>query len=88
MIAHVWKGNNAKEIAAEMAGITARGYRTILSSCWYLSYIKYGEDWDDYYACDPQAFDGTPEQKRLVLGGEVCMWGEFVDGTNVTPRLW
>lgn len=31
---------------------------------------------------------GSQEQKQLVIGGEACLWGEYVDATNLTPRLW
>uniref|UniRef100_A0A7I4YUJ2 Beta-hexosaminidase n=1 Tax=Haemonchus contortus TaxID=6289 RepID=A0A7I4YUJ2_HAECO len=98
-IAHVWKGGSIDDIMSEMASVTANGHKAILSSCWYLNYIKYGADWgyvDNsnmrlrgmYYECDPTNFQGTAAQKALVLGGEAAMWGEFVDATNLIPRLW
>ncbi|XP_061656143.1 beta-hexosaminidase subunit beta isoform X1 [Phyllopteryx taeniolatus] len=84
---HVWKGTQ-QQYQNEMANVTAAGYRTLLSTPWYLNRIAYGQDWRDHYAADPQDFQGTEEQKKLVIGGEACLWGEYVDATNLTPRLW
>ncbi|XP_072228778.1 beta-hexosaminidase subunit beta isoform X1 [Leuresthes tenuis] len=84
---HVWKGNQ-QQYQNEMANITTAGYQTLLSSPWYLNRISYGQDWRGFYKADPQDFKGTEEQKKLVIGGEACLWGEYVDATNLTPRLW
>ncbi|KAM9820916.1 beta-hexosaminidase subunit beta [Neosynchiropus ocellatus] len=84
-VVHVWMGNELNE---ELSKVTAAGFNTILSAPWYLNYISYGQDWQTYYKVEPLSFDGSEEQKKLVIGGEACMWGEYVDGTNLTPRLW
>ncbi|XP_037608794.1 beta-hexosaminidase subunit beta isoform X1 [Sebastes umbrosus] len=84
---HVWKGNQ-EQYQSEMAKVTSSGYQTLLSTPWYLNRISYGQDWHGHYKADPQDFKGTEAQKKLVIGGEACLWGEYVDATNLTPRLW
>ena len=31
---------------------------------------------------------GSSEARERILGGEACLWGEFVDGTNLLARFW
>jgi len=83
-VVHAWKGN----WKSEMAKVTAANYKVILSTPWYLNYISYAADWKKYYMAEPLSFNGTAKQHSLVMGGEACMWGEYVDGTNVVARLW
>ncbi|XP_056602811.1 beta-hexosaminidase subunit beta isoform X2 [Triplophysa dalaica] len=84
-VVEVWIGNKMEE---ELQNVTRAGFTTILSAPWYLDWISYGQDWQRYYKVEPLSFPGTDEQKKLVIGGEACLWGEYVDATNLTPRLW
>lgn len=79
---HVWLNRTLVEES------TKAGHRTILSQGWYLDHIHGGQDWDEMYANDPRSFPGTKLQKSLIVGGEACMWGEFIDNTNIEPSVW
>jgi len=44
-----------------------------------------------HYATDPMsgaAANLTPEQKKLILGGESCQWAEWVTPENVDSHIW
>ncbi|NXQ68967.1 HEXB hexosaminidase, partial [Quiscalus mexicanus] len=84
-VVQVWMANN---YARELSRVTGAGFTAVLSAPWYLDYISYGQDWKKYYSVEPLNFPGSEEQKKLLIGGEACLWGEFVDATNLTPRLW
>ncbi|CAF3928629.1 unnamed protein product, partial [Rotaria sordida] len=75
------------------------GYNVILSSPWYINYISYGKyntnasvmnlEFFKYYEIEPlRQFTGSDEARKRILGGEACLWAEFVDGTNILPRFW
>lgn len=70
-IVEVWRGNSTVPWQHYMTRIASQGYKTILSSCWYLNYISYGQDWRKYYQCEPQNFTGECDEtllvKRIVL---------------------
>ncbi|XP_062410904.1 beta-hexosaminidase subunit beta isoform X1 [Sardina pilchardus] len=87
-LVHVWIWWGTGGYKAELSRVTSAGYKTLLSAPWYLDHIAYGQDWQNLYKEDPSDFNGTEEQKKLVIGGEACLWGEYVDATNLTPRLW
>ncbi|GAB6029724.1 hypothetical protein CHUAL_005444 [Chamberlinius hualienensis] len=83
-VVEVWKSAEM----LEMFEVTKAGYRAILASCWYLDYIYHMPDWQQFYICEPQDFNATQQQLDLVIGGEACLWGEYVDGSNLIARLW
>lgn len=71
-----------------LSKITQKGLSAILSACWYLDQLSNDGDWKKFYSCEPSDFPGTAQQKKLLLGGSACMWGESVDDGNIVQRIF
>jgi hexosaminidase len=77
-----WRGQ------ASLAQAAKQGYRGILSNGYYLDL---GWSAARHYAVDPMSGDAanlSAEEKPRILGGESCMWAEYVSPENVDSRIW
>jgi hypothetical protein len=63
--------------------ITAANYQVIASpsNYWYLNIAS--NTWQVIYSYNPTANLTTTAQRELVVGGEVALWGEYVDDQNI-----
>ncbi|XP_048231922.1 beta-hexosaminidase 1 [Ricinus communis] len=81
-IVHNWLGGGV------CAKAVAKGFRCIFSNqgFWYLDHLDV--PWYEVYNAEPlEGIDNASEQE-LVLGGEVCMWGETADTSDVQQTIW
>jgi hexosaminidase len=67
-----WRGQ------ASLAEAARQGYRGILSYGYYLDHLRPASF---HYNVDPS--DG-----ERILGGEACMWSEYVSAENIDSRIW
>jgi hexosaminidase len=70
---------------AELAG---KGYAGILSRGYYLDAM---EPASFHYGIDPLGKEAdalNSDERSRILGGEACMWAEFVDAQNIESRIW
>ena len=77
-----WRGQKSLAEAAR------QGYRGLLSAGYYLDLIYSAAS---HYAVDPMegATAGlSPEEQARILGGEACMWSEYVSPETVDSRIW
>src|SRR6267143_432021 len=77
-----WRGQASLALAAR------QGYRGILSNGYYLDL---GWLAARHCAVDPLSGDAanlSAEEKQRILGGESCMWAEYVSPENVDSRIW
>lgn len=81
IVIQTWRGE------ASMTASTAVGYQGILSAGYYLDGMQSAEQ---HYLVDPAPSDAklTPQQRSLIRGGEVAMWGEFIDEHTIDSRIW
>jgi hexosaminidase len=77
-----WRGQKSLAEAAH------QGYSGILSAHYYLDLVHSAAD---SYVADPIENESaalTPEEKSRILGGESCMWVEYVTAGSVDTRIW
>jgi hexosaminidase len=77
-----WRGPDSLAQAAK------QGYRGLLSSGFYVDLMWSAER---HYSTDPlsgAAASLTPEEQKRVLGGEACMWAEYVSPESIDSRIW
>lgn len=76
-----WRG------VASLAKGAEQGYEGVLSAPYYLDGMQPASV---PYLADPIPADTklTPEQQKLILGGEICMWGEHLDQRTIDSRIW
>jgi hexosaminidase len=77
-----WRGPDSLAQAAK------QGYRGLLSSGFYVDLMWSAER---HYATEPlsgAAAGLTPEERKRILGGEACMWAEYVSPESIDSRIW
>lgn len=81
-IVHNWLGSGVCPRAV------AKGYRCIFSNqgAWYLDHLDV--PWNEVYSAEPLEGINNVSEQNLVLGGEVCMWGETADTSDVQQTIW
>jgi hexosaminidase len=77
-----WRGQDS------LAEASRKGYRGVLSWGYYLDHLQTAAK---HYAVDP--LDGAAssldaDQTARILGGEACMWSEYVSPETVDSRIW
>jgi hexosaminidase len=82
VVIHSWRGPEG------LAAAVRHGNRAILSHGYY---IDLNQSAAQHYLVDPlggAAATLTPEQQKLVLGGEAAMWSEFTPPEIIDSRIW
>jgi hexosaminidase len=82
VVVQSWRGQES------LATASKQGYRGLLSFGYYLDLM-----WpaSRHYAVEPLSGQGATlnaDEKNRILGGESCMWSEFITPENIDSRIW
>ncbi|GKV32786.1 hypothetical protein SLEP1_g41365 [Rubroshorea leprosula] len=68
--------------------VVASGLRCIVSNQdkWYLDHLDI--TWQEFYMNEPLKNITNSKQQKSVIGGEVCIWGEHTDGSDIEQTIW
>ena len=81
VVVQSWRGEASLFKSAKL------GYEGVLSAPYYLDGMRPA---GIHYLADPlpSSSDLTPGERKLILGGEVCMWGEHIYARTIDSRIW
>jgi hexosaminidase len=81
IVVQSWRGQES------LADGARKGYAGLLSNGYYLDYIYPAAQ---HYLVDPLPAGTvlTGEEQQRILGGEACMWAEFVSPDTIDSRIW
>ena len=86
IVIHSWRGQKS------LADAVQQGFQGVLSSGYYLDLVQPARQ---HYLVDPlidpktgQALALGAEDRSRILGGEACMWSEYVSAETVDSRIW
>ncbi|CAK9290649.1 unnamed protein product [Gordionus sp. m RMFG-2023] len=65
------------------------GHKLIISAPWYLDEEYRKEDWKRFYTYEPEmSMDLESFLTSPIIGGEACMWSEYIDGSSILETIW
>jgi len=94
---HIWQQYNR---VSTIQRAVEEGFNTIVSAAYYLdvqipsqlrtTHYLYQDTWMDFYNDDPLYGLNTtdPKKLKLIIGGEVCQWGEAIGPESLTSWMW
>ncbi|MBO0727485.1 MAG: family 20 glycosylhydrolase, partial [Blastocatellia bacterium] len=81
IVVQSWRGQKSLAEAAK------KGYTGILSNGYYIDLME--PAWRHYLNDPiPENTTLTPEEQKLILGGEATMWSEWVSPETIDSRIW